>query len=147
MIQRIQTLFLLAAAVIVLGVSALPWWQGENLTFQYGQLFNGTEMVFDLSYLFFGALFTGGLILVNIFMFKNRKLQMKLTQLSGILLAILLGGGYYLIGDMIDGNGLSDQGEFTFYFWLIVLSIILNVLARIYIKKDDDLVRSVDRLR
>ena len=147
MIQRIQTLFLLAAAVIVLGVSALPWWQGENFTFQYGQLFKGSEKVLDLSYLFFGALFVGVLILANIFMFKNRKLQMKLTQLSGILLAVLLGGGYYLIGDMIDGNGLSDQGEFTFYFWLIVLSIILNALARIYIKKDDDLVRSVDRLR
>ncbi len=147
MIQRIQTLFLLAAAVIVLGVSALPWWQGENLTFQYGQLFNGTEMVFDLSYLFFGALFTGGLILVNIFMFKNRKLQMKLTQLSGILLAILLGGGYYLIGDNLGVNDISGHGTFTFYFWLIVLSIILNALARIYIKKDEDLVRSVDRLR
>ena len=147
MIQRIQTLFLLAAAVIVLGVSALPWWQGENFTFQYDQLFKGSEKVLDLSYLFFGALFVGVLILANIFMFKNRKLQMKLTQLSGILLAVLLGGGYYLIGDMIDGNGLSDQGEFTFYFWLIVLSIILNALARIYIKKDDDLVRSVDRLR
>lgn len=147
MIQRIQTLFLLAAAVIVLGVSALPWWQGENLTFQYGQLFKDAEIVFDLSYLFFGALFTGGLILVNIFMFKNRKLQMKLTQLSGILLAVILGGGYYLVGDKLEANDVSDHGAFTFYFWLIVLSIILNALARIYIKKDEDLVRSVDRLR
>lgn len=147
MIQRIQTLFLLAAAVVVLGVSFLPWWENAEYVFQFGEMTKGSESIFTLVYLFAGALFSGAVILINIFLFKNRKLQMKITQLSGLLLAIVLGGGYYILNQRIQATDEIVDGGFTFFFWLIVLAIILNALARIYIKKDEDLVRSVDRIR
>ena len=152
MIQRIQSLFLLAAATLVSVLSFMPWWQGKNgdmaLVFMRGtfnqEVFN-TDVLFILFCL---SLFSALLILGSIFLYRNRKLQMKITQLSGLMVSIVLGGSYWFVSKSISGvDGQEISGAFTFYFWLFVIAILLNAAARIFIKKDEDLVRSVDRFR
>ena len=148
MIQRIQSLFLLFAAIITMGVAFLPWWSGETYFYQQGMLINtvvGQTSVYP--YLFWGCMAAGGLLFVNIFLFNNRKLQMKLSQLSGVLLSLVFGGGYYLLYEYFNELESSVEGDFTLYYWSLILAIVSNAVARIYIKKDEDLVRSVDRIR
>ena len=152
MIQRIQSLFLFAASVLVILLSFLPWWEGvynnKPLFFSQGA-FNVEK--FD-STIFFGlfclSLASGLLIFLNIFLFQKRKLQMTITQISGVMVSLVLGAGYWVLSKTVSSDQIENlSGDFTFYFWLYVLAILLNAAARIFIKKDDDLVRSVDRFR
>ncbi len=152
MIQRIQSLFLFAASVLVILLSFLPWWEGvynnKPLFFSQGA-FNVEK--FD-STIFLGlfclSLASGLLILLNIFLFQKRKLQMTITQISGVMVSLVLGAGYWVLSKTVSSDQIENlSGDFTFYFWLYVLAILLNAAARIFIKKDDDLVRSVDRFR
>jgi len=86
--------------------------------------------------LFFGS---AVLALVTIFLFKNRKLQFVLNRL--ILLGIFVYRMLNLSGEM---ENISEKGIGVI---LPIISIVLLVLANRAIKKDEDLVKSVDRLR
>jgi hypothetical protein len=136
MIQRIQTLYLILAA----GISA-------GLIFVF-HLWTNTEgakvFAFD-DYLYLG-LFTGSalLSLISIFSFKNRKSQFMLGRLNMILNVILLGIFVYKSLTLSGGTNVSEKGIGVL---LPVFSIVCLVLANRAIKKDEDLVKSVDRLR
>lgn len=77
--------------------------------------------------------------------FKKRKLQLKITLIL-ILLALLLAGtlGYYYIS-----ISFRDQGTIIAGFRMILplLILVFSVLAYRSIRKDEELVRSYDRLR
>ena len=77
-------------------------------------------------------------------MFKNRKLQFVLGRLNIILNFILLGLFVYQSLNVSGETLVSEKGIGIF---LPILSIVLLVLANKAIKKDEDLVKSVDRLR
>jgi cytochrome bd-type quinol oxidase subunit 2 len=92
------------------------------------------------------AAFAGSAILafVTIFIFKNRKLQFVLNRLNIILNFILLGVLVYLSLNLSGETAVSEKGIGMF---LPIISIVFLVLANKAIKKDEDLVKSVDRLR
>ena len=137
MIQRIQTVYL-ALATIVSG--ALPF------VFPLWTLSNNQEFWFMQSMLYamlFGLSTSLGLL--SIFSYKKRQHQFVFNRLNMILNLILLGLFVYrslnLSGEAIT---VSEKGIGMF---LPIVSIVLLVLANKAIKKDDDLVKSVDRLR
>ena len=136
MIQRIQTVYLLIAAAISAGlIFVFNLWTTKE----------GTPFFAMDDMLYFG-LFLGSaaLSLITIFMFNNRKFQFVLGRLNIILNFILLGLFVYQLQKSPGESNISENGVGIL---LPIFSIVFLVLANKAIKKDEDLVKSVDRLR
>lgn len=137
MIQRIQTVYLLVALVI-LGV--LPF------VFPLFTMSDGNEFRF-MNDSFYTVLFglSTTLTLISIMYFKKRQHQFVLNRLTIILNLILLGLFVYrslnLSGEAVQ---VSEKGIGMF---LPIVAIVFLALANRAIKKDEDLVKSADRLR
>ena len=137
MIQRIQSIYL-ALATITAG--SLPfvlntWENTKNL----GQ----NSAIVGMNYVLFGFIISAVLSLVSIFMFKNRKSQFIINRLNIILNFILL--AVFLYGSLTSpGEAKASEKGVEI---IPIISIVLLVLANKAIKKDEDLVKSVDRLR
>ena len=151
MIQRIQTLFLLAVALL----------SGLMLTGDLIQLTADGGTVFSMSFL--GMENNGGeviqrlwpmtvilavvplLALVTIFLYKKRSLQMRLTMLVLLLsLGTLILGAFYVL--------MFDRKIDVNIIWKVkvlfpLITAILAWLAWRAILKDEVRVRSYDRLR
>ena len=136
MIQRIQTLYLFIALVVSTGlIFVFHLWTDSDNTPVY---------VKDIMYVFGLFLASGLLSLISIFRFKQRKSQFMLGRLNIILNFILLGVFVY---QSLNLSGEADVSEKGIGMILPVFSIVFLVLANKAIKKDEDLVKSVDRLR
>lgn len=136
MLQRIQTIYLFLAALASAGL-IFVFSIGEN---------NAGEAVFAQDILLVFGLFlaSAALSLVTIFLFKNRKLQFVLGRLNIILNLILLGLFVYWSLNISGESNISEKG---IGMLIPIISIVFLVLANKAIKKDEDLVKSVDRLR
>ena len=132
MIQRIQSVYLLIAGLVSAGVSNI--------------LPTGHDVIgnFDSPFLYEGMLLSGLLSFIIIFVFKNRKLQFVLGRINILLNLILLGVFVYLSLNLPGEALVSEKGIGQF---IPVITIVLLVLANKAIKKDEQLVKSVDRLR
>ena len=90
MIQRIQTIFLLLASVFFFSYwfFGIEWYQKGYPIIK--SIFNGSEYIYavliTISYI---PLIISVISFVSIFLFKNRKLQVKLTQL-GFKLSLIM---------------------------------------------------------
>ncbi|MEM9023044.1 MAG: DUF4293 family protein, partial [Bacteroidota bacterium] len=85
---------------------------------------------------------------ITISQFKNRPLQIRLARLS-MLLTLLLWVWFFLHADAL-ASGLNPAEPVANYgvsAILPLIALILLFLAARAIRKDDELVRSVDRLR
>ena len=136
MIQRIQTVYLLLAAVASAG-----------LIFVFHLWTNSKDVaVYAMDDMLYLGLFLGSALLsiISIFNYKKRKFQFVLGRLNIILNFILLGIFVY---QLLMPPGESDISEKGVGIFIPILSIVLLVLANKAIKKDEDLVKSVDRLR
>lgn len=135
MIQRPQTAYLLIAALLNLFVFFTPL---------YSTAINDPSA-------WIGYAFTIGLAIAliiaisAIFLYKNRILQLKVVKfavyseagVAGIAGGMLIsagGIGWHMLGDVLGCV-------------LVILSLTLLWLASRQIKKDEDLVRSMDRIR
>ncbi|HSN47693.1 MAG TPA: DUF4293 family protein [Flavobacterium sp.] len=137
MIQRIQTIYLLLA-FLVTGVLPffIPLWtmaDGKAYLFMQNQVY---VVILGLS---------TTLSLLSIISYKKRQNQFVIGRLNMILNLILLGLFVYRSLN-VSGETLvvSEKGIGMF---LPIVAIVLLVLANKAIKKDEDLVKSVDRLR
>jgi len=132
MIQRIQSVYLLIAGLVSAGLSnILP--TGHDIIGDFGTPF-----------LFEGMVFSGVLSFLIIFVFKNRKLQFVLGRINILLNLILLSVFVYLSLTLSGEISISEKGIGQF---IPIITIVLLVLANKAIKKDEQLVKSVDRLR
>jgi|TARA_B110000014_G_scaffold261249_1_gene252604 Na+/proline symporter len=133
MLQRIQTIYLALAAIFA----------GSTLfVFDLSKTIDGV-VAFDKQHVLLGFIASAVLSLVSIFMFKNRKLQFVLNRLNIILNFILLAVFVYGSLNAPGEANASEKGVGI----LPIISIVLLVLSNKAIKKDEDLVKSVDRLR
>lgn len=129
MLQRIQTIWIILA---VLGAVFL------NLTGQDFDILGG-KLTINVSSI---ILVLAGLL--SIFSFKNRKRQILLNNISLIINALLVGLLIYWLLNLSGGIQFPEKGiEPIFPF----ISVICLLLANVYIRKDERLVKSVDRLR
>jgi hypothetical protein len=137
MIQRIQTIYLLLTFLIT-GVLFffIPLWTlstGKAFYFMQDQVYT---ILLGLSTM---------LTVISIISYKKRQNQFVMGRLNIILNLILLGLFVYrslnLSGETVT---VSEKGIGMF---LPIVAIVLLVLANKAIKKDEDLVKSVDRLR
>jgi hypothetical protein len=137
MIQRIQTIYLLLGFVAT-GILPFifPLWKmtdGKDFFFMQNQVY---VILLGLS---------TTLSLLGIISYKKRQNQFVIGRLNIILNLILLGLFVYRSLN-VSGETLavSEKGIGMF---LPIVAIVLLVLANKAIKKDEDLVKSVDRLR
>ena len=154
MIQRIQTIYYVLAATIMTIRTLLPVCRfiGNNekvyLLHTWGGVEAGLESppvllnTIPLLILFITVLF---LLILALFAFRKRILQMRLSVFSIVLmigsLALLY---FYRRQGMIQ---FDADGYFTIYAALPIVSAILTYLAFRGVKKDEELIRSYDRIR
>ena len=137
MIQRIQTLYLVLSFTIT-GVLpfVFPLWStvdGKEYLFMQNQLY---VILFGLS---------TTLSLLSIISYKKRQHQFVIGRLNIILNLILLGlFVYHSLNLSGETPAVSEKG---IGMLLPILAIVLLGFANKAIKKDEDLVKSVDRLR
>lgn len=136
MIQRIQSLYLFLTSIIS-GVLPLffPLWKNVK-----GFPYYFTENIIYI--IMFGM--SAILALISILLFKNRQNQFVMNRLNIILNFILIGLLVYRTLNLSGDASVSEKGIGMF---LPIVSIVLLALANKAIKKDEDLVKSVDRLR
>ena len=137
MIQRIQTIYLLLAFVVT-GVLLFffPLWtmsDNKEYFFMQSQVYT---ILLGLS---------TSLTLLGIVSYKKRQNQFVIGRLNIILNLILLGLFVYRSLNLSgETPAVSEKGIGMF---LPAVASVLLVLANKAIKKDEDLVKSVDRLR
>lgn len=164
MIQRIQTVYLMLAALLGLSSLMVPVWRFsfDNET----ELVNALQMYSPLDadgslrsrWFFLTPLHIGWvvflalttiLIVYTIFQYKDRLKQIRLCWFAligqglQILSAMLLimNGPHWIMG------GKANLGSPFIGFGLMAISLILIWMAAKAIRKDENLVKSVDRLR
>ncbi len=136
MIQRIQSLFLICSIIVT---AVLPfffslWTENEDNVIYFNE---------SLLYIVFFAGISA-LASLSLFLFKKRQTQFVLNRLSIIFNFILLG---FFVARTLNLSGEMQISEKGIGMFLPTISIVLLVLANRAIKKDEDLVKSVDRLR
>ncbi len=145
MIQRIQSVLLLLAAAAVFALFKLPF--GSSDTIAASTLFNdGIFSIQDhvgLLGLFCAA---GAIAFISIFLFNNRPLQLKLSRVAIIanVIGIILAAVLFMQDSNAMGAAIPKE---ELGLGLPVLSIIFAALAIRFINKDENLVKSMDRLR
>lgn len=143
MIQRIQSVWLLLAAICAAAMFFFPVYGGV--------LQNGLpdNYLASSSYLLFLlAIVSAALPFITIFLFRKRQLQMKLTFVN-ILLGIGLIVMIYLKSNefAVANAAIFKSSSYKIAAALPILSIILSIMAFRGISADQKLVKSTDRLR
>ena len=136
MLQRIQTIYM-AIVFILSGVLSLvfPLWTNAN----------GEQIYAPHSGIFIGLFgISAALAAYAIITYNNRMRQFVVNRLNMILNILLLG---LFVFRSLNLSGETEVSEKGIGMILPILSILFLVLANRAIKKDEDLVKSVDRLR
>lgn len=148
MIQRKQTLFLLAVSIIAIILFFLPF---QKLTFNETvwsvclmpgcspDIMNSTifvPMILNILILI--------LSIATIFLYRKRVLQYKLANLL-VLFNMFIVGLFFLLSYIKEG--LQGAISFEFGAFLPIISAAFAFLAGHFIKKDEQLVRNADRIR
>ena len=167
MLQRVQTIFMTIAAVAMILMLFFPIWEKSDQQFEAEQREYAIMDAFQLRYeqhntsteeiqllgtqntflLSVGAIASALVMLFSITRYKSRMTQVKLNALFSLFTAATLVGTYLYISK---ANGLFDptvQGTFLIGFYLPVVAMLNNFLANRFIRKDEALVRSADRIR
>lgn len=143
MIQRIQTVFLALGALCSFGQFGTDA-ADTPAPVPGSELFADAEFtIFDSPILIGGVVAAGLLLLVGIFLYRNRRLQAILARV-----AIIITLAYAIFGGVLfSGAAGAEQATPDIGIALPVLAIVFGALAARYIGKDEKLVRSADRLR
>jgi len=145
MIQRIQSIFLLLSSGSLFGLFGLPFATSSVII---PHIFS--DLVYDIydSPLLIGLCIAGGLLsFVAIFLYNNRGLQLKLANVSTVVSILLPLLAILLIYNERTATTQFDKIQDGFGIYLPVLALISSILAARFIKKDENTVRSMDRLR
>ena len=130
MIQRIQTLYLFTISLS----SILGWFLLPKI-----DLYIMNFSLFKISKVY--LISSGGIAFLTLLLYKNRKLQLLLNRIHFFVQIITLVGLVY--GLMISTIII----DLLTWSTLPILVLILLILCTRAIQKDEDLIRSIDRLR
>ena len=136
MLQRIQSIYLFCC---MLTAGVLPLFISLWTTTLKKEVFVADNVLYMA---LFGA--TVLLALVSIFSYKNRQNQFVINRLNMILNFIIIG---LLVYHSLTLSGEAKVSEKGIGMLLPIFSIVFLALANKAIKRDEDLVKSVDRIR
>lgn len=167
MLQRVQTIFMTIAALAMILMLFFPIWEKSDQNYEAEKREYAIMDAFQLRYeqhipetgevqllgtqdtflLSIGSILAALVMLFSVTRYKNRMTQVKLNALFSLITAGTLVGTYLYISK---ANGLFDpqvQGTFLIGFYLPIVAMLNNFLANRFIRKDEQLVRSADRIR
>ena len=145
MIQRIQSIFLLVAALAVGSLFKFPF---ATTTMAVEPYFSDMKYMINDDMILMGlTVLTGILIIAAIFLYQNRPLQKRITLVSLILSFFTAIVAVWLIyskasewsSEMVLNDGLG--------IYATAFAFICLIAANYFISKDEKTVRSMDRLR
>lgn len=162
MIQRVQSLFLLGVAICMGLMLVSDIWEetlpekNQKIELDAYALVtvssvnnndNSLRVVHDTWFIAAFATLSALVAFYEIFRYNNRLTQLKLGFANVLLMMAVLGSTVYFIfeGETLSANAV--QGNFEIGVYLPGLALIFNLLANRFIRRDEQLVRSVDRLR
>ena len=158
MLQRIQTLLLAVVAIAMLATTALPIWEKSSaalnekvtLTSYALEYFKGTVSTGNTNTMVIVilAIISACIAAFSITQYKKRMLQMTLGLINSILIAIILGYTFYQVFKVgIPMFEPENQGSYGAGFYATVLAMLCNMIANRFIRRDEMLVKSADRMR
>lgn len=136
MIQRVQTVWMFLAAILVFLTLQFSFYNGTLAADNTYHAVVATEHFLLL--ILTSALGTG--ILINIFLFKNRAIQSRILLLAMLMECVII----FLY---IKETNKYSTGSFTLWSAFHILIIIFLVLAARGVYKDSKLIRDSNRLR
>lgn len=155
MIQRIQSIFILGFILFSAATLFLPlaeYGNSEQIVTVYATEISSdkpSESEYLFHYLIALVALANTLLGFRIlFLFKNRIAQMKMLRVGSFLSIILIGIIFFVI-----------EHSRTFYFdaetpiaygmgiYFPLAAIVMSIVGNRFIKKDEDLVRSINRIR
>jgi len=136
-----QSIWLLLAAVCGILTMRYSFFSGNKLGDNQAKLFESLTATTSILILVLTIALVSG-ILIDIFLYKNRKLQLRIAIL-GIVVSVLNIFLYYKQTQ----NFLPNEGTYDLTAVLTLAIPILLILAARGIYKDQKLVKSLDRLR
>lgn len=158
MIQRIQTVYLALAALLLIIPVVIPGGimlasmeteAGTYMLLAEKMIFQGPgELnILETPYGLIGALMVSIFLSVyGIMQYRNRKFQMKLVQ-AAILVQVIFGVLIFFYSDSMADLAAEGSVSYSPVLAVLLVNVVLYMLALRGIKKDDELVRSADRLR
>jgi hypothetical protein len=92
------------------------------------------------------AILAAAVAMFSIFQYKNRLRQIQLGARNSLLMGGNIALVYYFStkGEPIIAN---HQGDFLFGFFIVAAGLFFNALANRFIRNDEKLVKSADRIR
>ncbi|MEO9805621.1 MAG: DUF4293 domain-containing protein [Reichenbachiella sp.] len=163
MIQRVQSIFLLLVAASMIGMLFFPIWSkldGEKseLVELSAFKFIHTKKDIDTSeiavisegqtfYIAALAILAAGIAIYSISRYDNRLMQMKLGALNSLFMGGAMGLIVYHVYQAERLIAPAQQGNYLFAFYLGVSALLFNLLSNRFIRRDEKLVRSADRIR
>ena len=156
MIQRIQSVFLLVAAIVTIILLFIPIGDIYTAEAQYTftcfnvHLPNG-QVVMSTIYIALILILSACISIYAIFKYKDRMKQTRIVSINMLVFLIAIMLMIWVFPDFLfQRKGLMQEGDiFRFNYWIMifVLPPVCMFLANRFIRKDEQLVRSADRLR
>lgn len=157
MLQRFQTLFLIVVVISMVMSLLLPIWNKvdypsqtkmELTAFSLSTYQNDvkTDSVITV-YLAVLAVLAAVVAGYSITRYDSRMTQIKMGALNSLLMAALLLTSLYLANDAESKISPDSEGNYLLGFFAPVIGLICNILANRFIRRDEMLVRSAERLR
>ena len=160
MLQRIQTVFLFLVSLLMVVDVFSPIWINVNIEtgeshILYSAFYEfipaagepAQNTFFPYAIVSLTALIAAGIAFYEIFQYKNRLTQMKLGALNSIIMTVCLGCSVWFATDGQQTWMPRNTGSYGYGLFLPAVAMILNIIANRFIRKDEKLVRSVDRIR
>ena len=141
MIQRIQTIWLILAALATFFTYKLSFYSGNIVGPDKIKGFKALTANGSIGTLLLTAI-VGIIAVVAIFLYKNRKLQLRFV-IGGLLLSVINIILFYLETRKF----VAGEGNYSITAVLVFLVPVFFVLAARGINADQKLVKSLDRLR
>lgn len=153
MIQRIQSLYLFLALVFMITLLFLPVIrfigpEGQNYLFLVkGVKLAGTNdpLIIRTYPLLILYIIIPLLSTLTIFLYKNRMLQIRISIFNILLMVGSLGLLYYYLRECV--RELTTEPTFSIPVIFPLISAILTYIAYRGIRKDEEIIRSYDRIR
>jgi hypothetical protein len=145
MIQRIQTLWLLLAALVNAGLFVFAQYKADIM--QNGVAVTQYIRVNDHYPSLLVALVITALPMFAIFMYKNRTKQRNLALVSLVATVGFIATTLMRVRNFNNGTSAPVNGTYWIGSVLPVISVIFLFMAISGIRKDEKLVKSLDRLR
>lgn len=161
MLQRIQTVFLIMIVFLMIVFLFFPVWINVlqdgleihrlNSLYFYSSIPGATpeETVIFWPYAISGifAVLAVTIALIEAFSYGNRLRQIKLGALNSLLMAGALISAIWFTSQIQETFGEANPGEFGLGLFLPAIALLCNIFANRFIRKDEKLVRSMDRIR